>query len=424
MKPNPWIKWLKILLVLAPLEFLCALLALLLLPLILLLVLLLLIWQWLLRYFRGRKRGEKKRSLCKKLPEAIFRRPDPCIYSQFYLQGQGLPVTWNNPDIWVAPADNPGAVEPDSYHLKEDTDYLVSVQVHNASTDLALGVLVRLNYRPWSFNSPELVPVETDATGQEAVRFVNILPMSKTVATFKWHTPQVDPASGPNHLCLQASLHHPMDTNTGNNLGQENTNVFSANPGHVVPGQVLQLEIPLHNPRRDPHGFRFGAHVYEIAREKSFELRLKANRGRIRWSPAQRVANFRPTLHPQPLAPAARTGHEHKRSFWADLAGRFEWGSQRPVKAIKTRYVGFDAIRAEILRQEISLPTGMTVTVGGHEMQDELVLEPNETKVVPFTVTVPPDAPPGTNLPLTITAHYQHGGLVGGVTLLLRVKGE
>jgi hypothetical protein len=63
-----------------------------------------------------------------------MRRPDPCIYSQTYLASQGVPVTWNNPDIWMAKAATPNVIEPDSYHLEADTDYIVSVQAHNAST--------------------------------------------------------------------------------------------------------------------------------------------------------------------------------------------------------------------------------------------------------------------------------------------------
>ena len=116
-------------------------------------------------------------------PEGVIRRPDPCIYSQHYLASQGLSVTWNNPDIWMAKASTPDVIEPDSYHLEEDTDYIVSVRTHNASTDLALGVKVRLLYRPWSFNSPELLPVDTTSDGVEVVRFVNIPGMGSATAS-------------------------------------------------------------------------------------------------------------------------------------------------------------------------------------------------------------------------------------------------
>src|SRR5688572_16425199 len=35
------------------------------------------------------------------LPPSIHKRPDPLLYSQFFLMAQGLAVTWDNPDIWI-----------------------------------------------------------------------------------------------------------------------------------------------------------------------------------------------------------------------------------------------------------------------------------------------------------------------------------
>src|SRR5262249_14391575 len=157
-------------------QLLTAVLRLLLFLLFLPLLLLSRLWECLSWLFRTKTLypSEEEEEECGRIPEPLVRRPDPCIYSQFYLASQGLPVTWDNPDIWVAPASNPGAIEPDSYHLHADTDYIVSVRVHNASTDPAIGVRVRLVYRPWSFNSPDLVPVETDAFGHEVFRFVSV----------------------------------------------------------------------------------------------------------------------------------------------------------------------------------------------------------------------------------------------------------
>src|SRR5262245_22921736 len=91
---------------------------------------LLLAWLWRL-IERLRKEGwrdeqEQEQKDCHiPFPEDLMRRPDPCIYSQFYLTAQGIPVTWDNPDIWMAKASDPGTIEPDSYHLEEDTDYIV-----------------------------------------------------------------------------------------------------------------------------------------------------------------------------------------------------------------------------------------------------------------------------------------------------------
>jgi hypothetical protein len=220
----------KGLLLRTPQEIVVALLRLLLLILLAPLILLLKLWEWLLWLFHTKTfKDEDGRHPCGKIPEAVVRRPDPCIYSQTYLASQGLPVTWDNPDIWMAPAASPGSIEPDSYHLTDDTDYLVSVQAHNASTDPAIGVQVRLVYRPWSFNSPDLVPVEVDAFGQEVTRSVDIPAMGAAIAQFTWHTPTLAPGAEA-HYCLQAHLAHPLDVNPANNMGQENTQVYSESP--------------------------------------------------------------------------------------------------------------------------------------------------------------------------------------------------
>jgi len=60
------------------------------------------LWAWIVKLFtRNNFKEIKDPKLCHlPFPEDVMRRPDPCIYSQFYLQEQNLPVTWNNPDIW------------------------------------------------------------------------------------------------------------------------------------------------------------------------------------------------------------------------------------------------------------------------------------------------------------------------------------
>ena len=46
-------------------------------------------------------RDWKRRRECLPLPDDVYRRPDPCIYAQYYLMSQGFAVTWDNPDIWL-----------------------------------------------------------------------------------------------------------------------------------------------------------------------------------------------------------------------------------------------------------------------------------------------------------------------------------
>lgn len=267
--------FLKGLLLRTPQEIVVALVRAVLLVIVLILVLVLKLWEWLLWLFKTKTLyPEEAEDRCGKIPEVLVRRPDPCIYSQTYLAAQGLPVTWNNPDIWVAPAAAPGQVEPDSYQLKDDTDYIVSVRAHNASTDPAIGVRVRLVYRPWSFNSPDATPVEVDAAGNEVVNSVDIPAMGATVTQFRWHTPPV--AAGESaHYCLQAHLSHPLDVNTANNMGQENTRVYSQNPGFVTPGEIAQFDVPLFNTARREQRVRFIADRYQIDLTDRVELKLE-----------------------------------------------------------------------------------------------------------------------------------------------------
>lgn len=401
------INFLKNLFLKTPQEILTALLRIIFLIALFIVVIFLRFWECLFELLRKKSLyQEEKKKPCGRLPEAIIRRPDPCIYSQKLLQAQGLPVTWNNPDIWVARADNPSNIEPDSYHLVEDTDYIVSVRAHNASTELAVGVRVRLNYRPWSFNSPDLTPVETDVNGNEVFRFVDIMPMSSIITTFKWHTPKLEQGEQNKHFCIQASLHHPMDINTANNMGQENTNVYSANPGHVVPGEVLKFSVPLYNRSKNARRFKFEAFIYEVNQKDRFTLELKTIRGYVRQSLSRKLANIMPTLHSK-----------------QDISRqRFSFLSQQLLKIVKTQYIGYEKIKETILSRNYSLPSGMFITADGQEISKGMEIRADGIKDVQFTVKIPDDTKPGAKLPLNITSFSDDGVLAGGITLLLNVK--
>src|SRR5437870_7694104 len=123
----------RIILFLLPLEFLVAVLRTLILAVLVPIALIVHFFECLLKLLRTKNLKEalepKGEHCPPALPEGVNRRGDPAIYSQFYLRGQGIDVTWNNPDIWVARADQPNVQEPDSYHLQADTDYVVSVRV-------------------------------------------------------------------------------------------------------------------------------------------------------------------------------------------------------------------------------------------------------------------------------------------------------
>lgn len=385
-------------------------------------------------------------------PESVMRRPDPCIYSQQYLAEQGVAVTWNNPDIWVARADNPGQIEPDSYHLQDDTDYIVSVRCHNASTDLALGVRVRLLYRPWSFNSPDLLPVDVHANGQEVVRFVNIPGMGSAIAQFNWHTP-VSPPGETQHFCLQAHLDHPLDINPGNNMGQENTNVHSSNPGHVAAGEVIDVDVPLFNHARRERRFRFDADAYAVDEQATVSLTLKRNTGREPWPLSRQLASFVPTfVPPGPIAPGrpappppdpepepvpveilategrpgdGRTGRAAVPPSRRQTAAQPQWfGLRRPQRRTITRarYTGAETYRRELEALDVSLPTGMQFATPGFD--PALPLAPRGRGTVPVRLQVPGDAQTGERYSINVRAHDEDGRLMGGVTFLLNVDNE
>jgi hypothetical protein len=431
--------FLKVLLYIAPLEFLVALLRLLLLPILSLLAVIIHLVHCLLRLWpKTSLFEEEKEDACPPLPEAVVRRPDPCLYSQSYLQAQGLPVTWNNPDIWLAPASDPNAVEPDSYHLEADTDYIVSVRVHNAATDLALGVQVRMLFRHWSINAPDFVPVQRDTSGNEVFRHVDVDPMGATVTQFHWRTPAVPPGEAVRHYCLQARLWHPMDVNPDNNVGQENTNVYAANPGHVAPGEIVRVEIPLHNPTRVAQRFRFEPSLYEIDARPGHQLTLRTNRGFARMPLSARIANLVPTLHPKTVdgqAPpppppgvlrAAATRLPTGMNLLSDIErfrlGRFEIQARRRLKVVKTKYVGFEAVHAAARAQVRPLPPAMAITVDGAPVAGGVALAPGEMRPLQFEIKVPDDALPTARFPLNLLARAADGSLAGGVTLLLEVK--
>ena len=354
-------------------------------------------------------------------PEDVTRRPDPCIYSQSFLASQGLPVTWDNPDIWMAKAATPNVIEPDSYHLEADTDYIVSVRCHNASTDLALGVKVRLLYRPWSFNSPDLLPVDVNASGQEVVRFVSIPGMGSTITTFNWHTP-VPPPGETQHFCLQAHLSHPMDINLENNMGQENTNVHSANPGHVEAGELVEVDVPLFNTARRERQFTFTADAYAIDTATTVQLELKKNTGREPWPLSKRLGSFIPTFgmpedEPPPPPPppdieatgaAARPGASR-----GTRRPHFDFTRPRRRTVTRARYTGFEEYREQLIAQEFPLPAGMEFDTPG--TGPALPLPPGDNHVVPVRIKVPEDAQTGAQYSINVRAEDTEGRLVGGV---------
>jgi hypothetical protein len=188
-----------------------------------------LVWllKGLIRFCRAFNRGAKHGGPpSNTVPAWAYRQPDPMIYSQQYLQSLGLAVTWDNPDIHVELADDPG-VPIDPHDLKPDTDYVVVARIWNgATTAPAPGLPVKVSYLEFGIG-----------TVRHDVGMTNVdLPAKGAVgcpafARVGWRTPPV-----PGHYCLQVQLVWDDDAQPTNNLGQTNTDVKALNSPHATFG--------------------------------------------------------------------------------------------------------------------------------------------------------------------------------------------
>jgi hypothetical protein len=156
---------------------------------------------------------------CVPMSHGAFKVPDPLIYSQSYLLGLGLAVTWDNPDI-VLRKDN---VDVSSHALEADTEYEIVARIWNNSLDAPVVDLpVKFSYLGFGIGT-QSVPIT--APGKPV--FVNLGvkggPDHPAYAVVKWRTPPT-----PGHYCIQVKLDPVSDANVGNNLGQENTQVGAA----------------------------------------------------------------------------------------------------------------------------------------------------------------------------------------------------
>jgi hypothetical protein len=166
---------------------------------------------------------------CVYIPDFIVHRPDPCIYSQFYLMKLGLPVTWDNPDVALLL----NGIEQNTFDLRVDTDYEVVITVHNASREKqAPGTQVALRLVEFGAGAQVRTPIAN------LVADVPPFPGTSRVSA-NWHTPAT-----PGHFCLEVELFHPEDGNPSNNLGWNNTIVRAAQSQVRVPIRVFNTALP------------------------------------------------------------------------------------------------------------------------------------------------------------------------------------
>lgn len=375
-----------------PLEIVAALWRLIVLLLLLLLLLIRLIRKLIKRICNKHPEQPRPKHCCE-VPPHIKRKPDPCLYSQFYLIAQGFSVTWNNPDIWLT---LPDGTPVDSSALEPSTKYLVNARIHNASFDPSLGTEVRCLYRPYSFNSPDRVPVEVLPDGTERIVVLHIAPWGSEVAVFRWTTPP-DPN---HHWCLQVECRHPDDKNPNNNLGQENTDVLGGSAGARV-----TTNAQLFNPTDRTMRARVVVDQYAIP---NGEVRLKLDtriRHLRRKRPLESVRNLMLTVD----------GQGKLRSY----------GSSGPVM---TSYVyrGFQQLRRGNQRGAMPLDPVWQATVNGQAVDPaghvEIELAPHDSLDVPISFTIPAAIPLSVQpQQFNVVATSDRGRLLGGLTIRVEV---
>jgi hypothetical protein len=150
------------------------------------------------------------------IPPHTYKRPDPMIYSQYYLLSRGLAITWDNPDIQLF--DGAGMAVP-SHSLAPGTRYDIRARIFNGSTDApAINVLVRYYYLAFGAGTVRNYIGET---------YVDVPVKGSPSGPAEAHMLWTTPPSG--HYCIQVELNWIDDANPFNNLGQENVDVKKLN---------------------------------------------------------------------------------------------------------------------------------------------------------------------------------------------------
>ena len=306
---------------------------------------------------RERLHGGKTPVNCLPVPPGVFHRPDASIYSQVYLMSLGMAVTWDNPDIELTDL---GGSFVGSHDLQPATDYRIRAAIHNRSNDApAPGMVV--NFTLYSFG---VGGVLAQKIGTDIVNLpVRGAPGEPALASVTWKTP-----AAPGHYCVQVDAVWPDDANPLDNSGQENTVIKRARPG-----ERLDFRIPVRNTLQGTRLLRVHLNSYELPR--------------------------RPIMRPT----------RFERSEARGAAGGGERGEREQRNDFLQRII--DANAEELYPAP-------------HEWSPELserrlVLESDQTRELLFSVTVPENAPAGSEQRFNLAvADDAQGQLVGGVTVI------
>jgi hypothetical protein len=358
-------------------------------------ILLLLCRRW--RATQERRRRHKWRVRCHTYPSDQWVRPDVYIYSQTWLMSQGIAVVWNNPDIELQHA----GVPVPSNQLQPDKEYDLVARVHNRSiSSPAIGVGVSFVYRNWGIGGG-WIPI-----GQTKVD-VSVVGGSQNpaLARVKWHTPAT-----PGHYCIRCILAPPDDLNWADNEGQENTDVVDVSPGDP------DFRIPVYNDTDQELSVVLQADAYRLPekplplgvdpaflRKRGIFWKAKASRVRTTGEPIRDLTAERMVT---------RTpwdwlfGGGDPDLLAKQISAARDWRAQRIKEVIEAN-----------ARSKFPVPREWNVV-----LQGEVVVPPKSRTEVTFSFRVPLNAPAAQEQVFNIAGWDQHGNLLGGVTMIARVK--
>jgi hypothetical protein len=186
------------------------------------------------------------------IPDWAYREPDPLIYSQEWLMSQGLAVTWQNPDVQLFEASNPG-VAVDSSSLSPDTDYRIVARIWNGSQHAPVAHLpVHVSYLDFGIGGVS-VPIASTTVNLPVKGAAG----TPALATVQWRTPAT-----PAHYCIQVRMDWAHDANPKNNMGQHNVDVKPLNSPKAT------FVVPVHNHRRGRLTLRLQTDAYALPKPR------------------------------------------------------------------------------------------------------------------------------------------------------------
>ncbi|WP_114751956.1 hypothetical protein [Pleomorphovibrio marinus] len=184
------------------------------------------------------------------IPDNVWLRPDPWLYSQQWARSIGVQPVWDNPSVTIIDPTTNLEVAPKE--LSPSTLYRFFVEIQNGSAATpapvsAAGTELTIELRQFGIGGGHLEWI-IPSSGPLIVPLIPKTPRSATdpssvqIVQKDWISP-----ANPGSYCAIFSVHHPDDANPLNNVGQHNLGVVKG-----AAGQTVTTEIALWN--RAPRG--------------------------------------------------------------------------------------------------------------------------------------------------------------------------